>query len=315
MDISEINNMTILFGTTNLDGTGSSLNLNESNATQVNEFDFLNTKVYESLDGEVSATTLDTFGSTYIESSEWNKDGFKEVKLDADDNKIAIKDIVDVNIVNQSTTGVSDIEIINAKRGFIDTTGVSSNDNIDITVKSNSINWSNKFDIDTGAGNDSVTLRNGENSQFTSFDIDMGEGNDRVDISNMKDAAYSGQERVVDGGEGFDSLILNNDESNVFSGFEVVVAGESASSIELGNARLDKNGSDMGLIVSGFEHIDLESDMKVAEVAELSHCQSEYLSSNGIATDNFLAYTVTDTSSGSSDSYVVFSDTEFGSVC
>ena len=96
---------------------------------------------------------------------------------------------------------------------------------------------------------------------------------------------------------------------------EVVVAGESASSIELGNARLDKNGSDMGLIVSGFEHIDLESDMKVAEVAELSHCQSEYLSSNGIATDNFLAYTVTDTSSCSSDSYVVFSDTEFGSVC
>lgn len=300
--------MSLLVGTTNEDGSGSAAGLTEFNDTSLNSLSSFLGDFYWSDDGEVGAATSNAAGGiTLVGTTVWNKENFKEVSLDTNDQLVYVENFVDVNISNQSTTGQSVVIVEDAKRGTIDTSGVDSDDAIFIQVESNSINWGNTFEITTGEGNDYVALANGMNSQFTSYNIDLGTGDDTVDISGLYDAAYNGQVRELDGGEGFDAFVTNGSDKDVFTGFEVVVAGSAMAALNLNKDELaDNNGSDEGLIVTGFDEVNVVGDLMSDGGMALSSDQADYLSDNGFAAEDFMAYTITDTLTN--DEYVILSD-------
>ncbi len=89
-------------------------------------------------------------------------------------------------MVNGAENGFSHIEIMNVKRGSIDTTASDSDDSIVIGVNSNNDHWDNDFNIETGSGSDMIKMMDVNNSKYTEFDIDSGEGNDTVDVSEQE---------------------------------------------------------------------------------------------------------------------------------
>jgi hypothetical protein len=291
-------------GTTNTDGTGSATNLSAAVATAT----LSGSGVYQ--------TDVDMFNAgfgsmTYAYVDVWNKIGYKEVQINNDSDFLLIKNFVDVAITNTNNNGAV-IDVIDAKRGNITT--ADGDDTIEITTFSNSASWSNTFNIDSGAGNDSITLTASTkvptgyttaNSQYTSFNIDAGAGNDTIDVSGLSAPVSSAVSRMVDGGDGLDTLTLSGDDSVSFSNFEVVIGSERnfGTSITVDSALLASNASEFGLVFSNVD-VNFSSDADFAVSSMLTTDQSDYLDSLGLDASDYVSVTahIADAS------YTVFTD-------
>ncbi len=276
--------MSIIFGTTNTDGSGSSHNLDEGNGITIttgeNSTNGVNSIVVED----------DLLDSIAVNADEWNGVDNKEIRIDENADFIQVDNFVDVEIVNGAENGFSHIEIMNVKRGSIDTTASDSDDSIVIGVNSNNDHWDNDFNIETGSGSDMIKMMDVNNSKYTEFDIDSGEGNDTVDVSELEVAAKSDQLRHVDGGEGLDVLVTNGDATIDFEGFEVVEGNGFDSTLSLDSDLIANNADlELGLVVSNIE-VEIEADYTVAEMTD---AQAEYLDELGYEADDFTALTVT----------------------
>ncbi len=281
--------MSVIIGTSNHDGTGSSENLTADNGALISGYfndDGITVYPYETFSGI-------SFDSVQIQSDTWNNKNYKEAKVDGNYEAITIDNIIDLDIHNQSDLGFSHIELLNTKRGNIDTSGVDSDDSIFIGVYSNSSGWSNKFTIDTGEGNDSVTLANVQGSQYTRFDINLGTGDDQLDISTLSSSYKSYQERIAEGGDGFDVLITNGSNNVTFSGFEMVKGTGFNSTLSVTKDILDNNSdNDVGLIITNID-VDFSSALNyTTQAVDAEH--SAYLEQHGFDVDTFDLVTVDD---------------------
>lgn len=263
-------------GTTNVDGKGNASNLSDINATQ--SVVGIDSSVQNGVTAEHAS---DANKSVSLYSDTWNKQGYKEAKVEGESQSVTISNFVDVDVTLTNNDG-STVVIENAKRGEV-TTGDGA-DTIHISVYSNNPSWSNLFTIDSGSGNDHIVVTHSQNSQFTEFDISAGEGDDVVDISGLNDPserlerpsdatyedifgpdAFEGSEsmiRNVDGGAGFDVLKVGNgrnEYSNIdthvmYSNFEAIIGNGENSGLILNNEMLTLNDAEnetgFGLIIS-----------------------------------------------------------------
>ncbi len=276
----------VLLGTTNTDGSGSSVNLTVENAS----LSLLGDGSVTQDGASMTHTTNDDYSETYVAVSSWNQDGYKEVKISNADDALTINGVVDVDINNTSSSGV-DIEISSAKRGQIDT--ACGDDNIDITVFSNNDHWVNDFVIDTGAGNDSLVMTDSQNSSFTSLEIDMGRGNDSVDVAGLSLPSSSSVTREIDGGDGFDILALSADSKVDFANFESI-QGVGEVELSLSGELLAANDGVRGLVFSDVD-LTFTEDVCSISIDSLSWCENSYLDSLGLGADDYIAVQVTST--------------------
>lgn len=283
--------MSVIFGTSNTDGTGSAADLNEENGILVQDD-------YQQDGVNINVTDEDELGFSFSEieadTSVWNAP--KEVKVEgSSDEVIQINNFVDVYIDNQSDLGHSQLDVLNVKRAFINTAGVDSDDSIMIGVKSNNDHWSNLFEVNTGDGTDAVSMMNIENSKFTEFDVNLGNGNDKFDFSSLELSDKEGQLRHVDGGEGLDVLYTNGDANLTFEGFEVVQGkGQGIDSVlEIDAAMLANNdSSESGLIIADLD-VEMGEGVDSYTVSELSADQADHLLDESFDANEFVAVTFT----------------------
>ncbi|WP_104403116.1 hypothetical protein [Vibrio penaeicida] len=322
-------------GTTNVDGTGNASNLSDINATQ--SVVGINSSVQNGVTAEHAP---DASKSVSLYSDTWNKQGYKEAKVEGESQSVTISNFVDVDVTLTNHDG-STVIIENAKRGDI-TTGNGA-DSISISAYSNNANWSNLFTIDSGAGNDHIVLTHSYNSQFTEFEISAGSGDDIVDISALNkpnarierpsDATYEeifggfGDDpmtRTVDGGSGFDILKLGNgrnEYSNIgnhvmYSNFEAIIGSGENSGLILNNEMLTLNDAanetGFGLIISnagtwmeewspGFQY------SLITEANSLTPEEAAYLESHNFNSDEFISLTF----ETSTDTFQVFTDSDY----
>ncbi|WP_367989417.1 hypothetical protein AB2S62_19450 [Vibrio sp. NTOU-M3] len=280
----------IIFGTSNTDGTGSSANLNEENGFVVNESGYFEEQGVLGIISD-DGTYLQNI---FIAAEEWNGKDVKEVSLvDTSASNITIENFVDANIIN-STDVDTHIELLQAKRGQIDTSGGASSDAITIGVKANNNIWDNLFDINTGEGNDTVSFVNVENSQWTDFQVQLGEGNDELDVSLLDLAVNSDQVRVVDGGQGLDTLVTNGDSILQFTGMEVIVgAGLGEGSVlNVDNSVLANNNDvALGLVISNVD-VEFGADINAYQSHALTDEQAAYLDQEGFDSSGFSSVSI-----------------------
>ncbi len=262
--------MSVIIGNINKNGSSSAANLTEDNGMLVDgNFMADNMTIYHT-----GSELEGSYSSLYVSSDVWNVGKYKEVKIDGSYQDITVDNMTDVSITNQSELGYSDISILSAKRGDINTSGIDSDDSIFIGVESNSANWSNLFTIKTGYGDDTVTMTNFGGSKWTEFDINTGKGSDVVDISDLDVAVSDSQVRHVDGGTGFDVLYTNGDDNLEIEGFEVII-GLNSESITVDQDLVENNGSGQGLVLTGVD-IEFSSDLEYT-VQDLELSQMGYL--------------------------------------
>ncbi|SDG91450.1 hypothetical protein SAMN04488136_104211 [Vibrio xiamenensis] len=273
--------MSVIFGTTNTDGTGSASNLTAENG---NAFDLDNLEIdhsspYEQvgsleIDDVILKYTNDHYGyaTTYITNNgEWNADGAKELLIeytgpDSDTalimesrDTIRIDNFVDVNIhlegsmPYEETYGASEelwLEIIDAKRADIDATDFDAQTVIRIATKSNGEHgeWSNMFNIQgSDTHHDEVQF---EGSSYTEFNVSLNGGSDRF-TSMLAPKESADQIRFVDGGEGNDEITIYGNSSDIeFVNFENVSLA-SGSSFTLNEEVLQNNAD--GLKISTYQ--------------------------------------------------------------
>jgi hypothetical protein len=279
---------TIIAGTTNTDGTGSSVNLTLDNASLSLIGDGTVTA-----DGVVITHTTATDGTsaTSVTVADWNQDGFKELQVINADDLVTIDGVVDVDIHNTGYS--SDIEITDVKRGQIET--ACGDDTINISVYSNTTNWVNNFTISSGAGDDSITMTNSQNSDFTGFTIDAGKGNDSVDVSGLNGPLSDSVVRFADGGDGVDTLTFSGTDTLSFENFEVVqgVDTTTQAALTLGSALLAANDdSSYGLVLSNVD-VSFDSSVTSYDSSALSCSESHYLDSLGLTASDFVSIAVT----------------------
>ncbi|MDP2573394.1 hypothetical protein Q8W40_14475 [Vibrio penaeicida] len=299
---------TTYVGTTNTDGTGSASGLTAGNATQS-----LVGVGSISADGVNLESTGGVLSATILSSDSWNKAGYKEAKVDGNDQIVYVNNFVDVDIDNQNNNGAS-IAVSNAKRGEIDTG--TGNDNIAVSAYSNSISWGNLFEINSGAGNDTISITNAKNSQFTQFDIDAGTGNDEVDVSGLLGPAAGVTGRDADGGSGFDVLKLSGTDTVTFENFEVVKGtGKVApAALTIDSTLLAANDAEsevgFGLVLSNID-LTLDGSITGHSSSALSSAEEMYLQAQGLNADVFFSVTVYT----ADDAYqILTTDTDFAPV-
>lgn len=142
----------VKIGTTNSNGNGSSNNLSDiheiisSENTHVNTEDFF---------------AKQSYGEIVVRASSWNIDGAKEVKIEAINQNISTKNFVDVDINLQDSYKNVDVNVVDSKRGQIETG--SGSDNINVSILTNSGAWGNLFTVDSGAGHDFIKFTDTHN--------------------------------------------------------------------------------------------------------------------------------------------------------
>ncbi|CAH0529070.1 hypothetical protein [Vibrio hippocampi] len=269
-----ISDSAIWVGATNKDGTGSSKNLSNENATKtlIDDGEVTNTAI-------IMQRSNANDGSTYIAFTPGHASTqYKEVKIDNADALVEVSNLVDVDINNTNQCGAS-INIVGAKRGQVTTGG--GNDTINTTIYTTGGSWSNLFTYNTGAGDDKIVVLPSTNSQYSSFEIDTGSGNDLVDFSLVNSATKEAFiEREIHGGEGKDTLILGSSDAYTFTGFEILIA-DQALPLTVNQAMLDANGSQDGeIIISGFQ-VNFSDDIKVQNIDTASaNADSKLLNSS-----------------------------------
>ncbi len=297
--------MSVIVGATNTDGTGSAANLTKDNGEWI---DLNQTPTYQNNQGMggnwrieqgnvTVSSSWDHYGQTntsFTNTGVWNEAGLKEIYIDSDDMEkvdgnylfFTIKNFVDVYLnfsEDLSISNFSMIDIIDAKRGDIDTTALNDQTTLNITPYSNGASWSNLFNVTTGDYADRVTFYTqrsdyeGNTSQWTEFDVSLGGGNDTF-IYSLSAAASDEQTRYVDGGEGVDTLYwYTNSDDLTFVNFEYVYtyAGQSRS-LSLNQTILDNNNADeAGLTVVNFDLEFSDEYDSIAATAELDDSGNE----------------------------------------
>ncbi len=278
--------MSVIIGASNVDGSGSSLGLNSSNGITVSDnyqFDGVRAFDYNSNDGS-------QYSSLYLYTESWGET-YKEAYVNGHYEEATIDNVTDVSLINQSDLGYSALEVLGAKRGYIDTSGVDSDDSLFIGVESNSASWSNLFTINTGEGDDQLVMGNFGGTQWTEFDIDMGTGEDIVDISELSDALSYSQTRQIEGGEGFDVLITNGDDVVEFSGFEVIHGSQTGQSLTVDSALIESNAqSEMGLVIVDLD-VELAGNLDY-HVDAVDRAHHQYLEELNYDADSFSQITI-----------------------
>jgi len=267
-DIIMATQFSVQVGTTNTDSTGSSANLTTANeilsqASTPTSVTATETE-YKTTAPAAAATYLDLstpLDEITVTADYWNATGQKEVSIDAVNSNVTLTNFVDVDVdLSTSDLGVS-TDVLNAKRGQIETG--SGDDVVNVSVQTNSSGWSNTFDIDTGAGNDTITMQNVLNSKYTMFDIDAGTGDDTIDVSSISandsifDSAY---ERSLLGGSGKDNITgsQGNDYIDGGTGADTIAAGKGNDIVTFDSNDISVDGGDGfdALVVSkGFSMI------------------------------------------------------------
>ncbi len=220
-------------------------------------------RVYSAVVGD------DTFDFKLENTTNWgvNKDAY--IKVDDNfDHKLTVSDFVYVNL-DYTTAHSVDITVENAKRGDI-VTG-AGNDKITVNVV-NSLNagfsgWDSPtlvkdsvFNIDSGAGDDTIIFRTGTSdpglnlaiSKYTLTNVHAGEGNDTIDmgsgsLAETRDTIYgeggndtvhsAGGDDFVDGGDGDDSIYgeSGNDTLHGGKGKDYIEGGSGNDTIDGGD--------------------------------------------------------------------------------
>lgn len=285
--------MRINFGTTNFDGSGSSANLNDDNSFSIDP----NIPVYQG-HGVVSQNSGATFS---IHSNEWNGAYSKEVSVETDATVVHVSNFVDVDLtVNNDVATV--INISDAKRGQIDTSEGDSVDVVNVFVEAGTSTnpaWSHLFQIDTGNGDDIITMQSsgpGSYDRLTEYTIDAGAGRDQIHVDGLT-APIADVTRHVDGNEGFDTLTTNGDSDQVtFEGIEAVI-GTDGATLTVDSAVLENNGEDAGLILSNID-VTIDDDVFV-EQTTMTQEQSDYLTQNDFNASEFAVYSYEDADNNS----------------
>ncbi|MFK7840315.1 MAG: hypothetical protein AB8B83_08305 [Bdellovibrionales bacterium] len=157
--------------------------------------------------------------------SDWNS--VKNIEIESTDlDTVFVKNFVQADI---NLNGDSDktIKIIDAKRGFIETD--NGNDTINVKAMTNGGGWSNTFEINSGAGNDKITLRGDAghtianidagtgndivkmHGNYEHADIDLGAGDDIFKNGKHADTVFGGEGNdIIKGGAGHDVLYGGN---------------------------------------------------------------------------------------------------------
>ncbi|CCN35151.1 putative RTX toxins and related Ca2+-binding protein [Vibrio nigripulchritudo SFn27] len=299
--------ISLLVGTTNIDGTGSAADLTAENATQAIEgagsshdvwgVDLINFMGHE---GNSSHEEFNTVQASVVS---WGKKGYKEAKVEGDVDGVFLANFVDVHVSLDNESG-SYVSIENAKRGYVETS--SGDDDVFITVRSNNNLWSNHFDVKTGEGNDRISMWDAGGSQYTSLNIDAGSGHDIVDISRLRDAD-PGVTRIVDGGEGFDVYVKGGSHTSVdFKNFEVIEVNYADDfHVELTLEDLSKNGQgEHGLIIDAATFNIEDADRM--EKSALTDSDKLYLHDHGYSSEAFVKVDVFDDFSIPDSHYTIF---------
>ena len=210
-------------GTTNFDGTGSASNLTDSHIK---------------LDKPNEGVIGDDFfayekNSTVVAKADyWNAPQAKEIQINGENINVTTTDFVDVDINLAGSDADLSIEVIDSKRGAIDTG--AGNDRILVQVETNDAGWSNLFEVNSGDGNDTIIFQNSSNSQHTKLQIDTGNGDDVVDLTGLSANLIDASERVVMTGDGNDSVLGGAGHETIFAG-----AGEDLVMSGAGNDIID----------------------------------------------------------------------------
>lgn len=242
-----LSNSEILAGATNTNGKGSAKDLTTDNAlAQLVGFGEID-------DEQLALNRSDTdqgLSNAEVISTD-GKAKYKEVKVTNSDSKVYIKDAVDFYINNNNPCGTA-VEVVNAKRGVVNTH--DGDDSINIVINSNSPDWSNLFSINSQSGDDYISLTETNNSQYSSFYIDAGVGNDLINLSEIA-APYHPDEvtRTIKGGDGQDILVLNNTQSVAISGFEVLYSPLGGSLLLTEKLLADNTSNGSTLVIYGFD--------------------------------------------------------------
>lgn len=253
--------MTLIVGTTNLDGTGSASNLTADNGTviDIGDSNSFQNVLNEEWGSELILDNIeidkggDHYGSLSVliyNTAEWNAEGMKEIYLDSNFTEMAmatldcyqggisIYNFVDVyiNFSDPDTFGDYSwnigVNIYGAKRGDIDLSSLDiSLTWLNIVPYSNGDSWSNMFTVTMGDSDDYVTFTSSnyaytsDATQWTEFDVSLNGGDDTFTYA-LDAAASSDQTRYVDGGDGDDTLELETDSGILdFANFESIENG------------------------------------------------------------------------------------------
>ncbi|MEJ8308249.1 rhizobiocin [Agrobacterium larrymoorei] len=172
-------------------------------------------KVDVAFDTSITGFSFDVAGA-------WNS--VKNVLAVSDEAQtIKVKDFVHADIL-LGGNGNSTVEVLNVKRGNIETG--AGNDNVHISLLSNSTAWVNDTVIKTGAGNDNIVITQGQSlkdiggivnangsnggngvtdGSSTTVYIDAGDGNDMINLS-----AVTLKSSTVIGGKGSDVMYASH---------------------------------------------------------------------------------------------------------
>ncbi|KQM32280.1 MULTISPECIES: hypothetical protein [unclassified Rhizobium] len=167
------------------------------------------------------AYDTDLNGFSFDVAGAWNS--VKNVLAVSDTaQNIQVKDFVHADIL-LGGNGNSTVEVLNVKRGNV-VTG-DGNDNVHLSLLSNSTAWVNDTVIKTGGGNDNIVITQGQslkdiggivnatgsnggngvtNGSSTTVYIDAGDGNDTIDLS-----AVTLKASTVIGGKGVDKMVAS----------------------------------------------------------------------------------------------------------
>ncbi|MFB9136162.1 hypothetical protein ACFSJQ_22245 [Vibrio olivae] len=241
--------MTVYVGTTNIDGTGSSRDLNSENSFEV-PFDLISgppedeswpeaTWVEGYIDQNLSVTeTTEKFcvycfdySANASNLSTWNAPGLKEIAIyDCDDSYVEINNFVDVTYVTDyygiwgpGHDGYQALTINGAKRGYIDTRNLEGNSREWQFVDEDSPDYGYSFEgyheMDTTTCWSDITIRPHSNGDSWSnlFEIYTGYAEDTVYFSSYQDGdidtSTQWTEFKVDLGEDNDIFIYGIEHS------------------------------------------------------------------------------------------------------
>lgn len=217
-----VTDFSVKVGTTNINGIGTSENLNESHEIlSETTIGFTNIVSYTIIDGSNDKITAT--------ADYWNAENQKEIKIDAFNVDLNIYDFVDADINMEESYSDLQIFLTNSKRAQIDTG--SGDDLISVVIQSNGPGWGNTFDISSESGDDKIYLSNNYGTQYTSYRIYTGDGADYINASEvtMNDLSedYPDQ-RMIDTGDGEDQIIgsQGNDYIDGGNGADTIYTGE-----------------------------------------------------------------------------------------
>ena len=155
--------------------------------------------------------------------------------------ELILQNWVDVWISLESSFG-QEMVVDGAKRGEISTG--SGDDTIWIGVDSNGAGWTNVIKVDSGDGNDVITIARATrdysgsafpaayNPAWTRTDVHAGAGNDVIASSESPD--------IVDGGAGSDTLVLHGPRS----AYQITVVNQTATVVDTRAGSANRDGSD-----------------------------------------------------------------------